>query len=67
MRVYLRDVTLAERDTVRLLGARRDADHHAWWVDDTWPDLHRFDRWLPGTAIIADVNRSLDRILGPRR
>lgn len=46
MRVYL-SAAPAERRTLRLLGARWDALVGAFWVDTRWPDLHRFDRWLP--------------------
>lgn len=56
-RIDLRPPTPAERQTLRALGARHDDD--GWWVDDTWPDLRRFDRWLPTRALIADVQRTI--------
>lgn len=63
-RIYLRPVAAAEQRTVRALGARWDRVPALWWVDDTWPDLRRFDRWLPPATLAADVARNIERILG---
>ena len=46
-RLYLRPVPLHEQRTVRLLGARWDAERRLWWVGAEWGDLARFERWLP--------------------
>lgn len=40
-----------QKPLVKALGARYDPRQYRWWVDSRWPDLARFTRWLPASAI----------------